>query len=135
MGTTVDNLTLSYVNHVRDVVETLDADGFDIGRFKPFLAQLKRLHFDYKMLTLTSDPQALKAKVTNYLRASASYLKQATGEKYKPMQLFFYHDTTLVELAAAMGIDMKNLVPPYASTIVFQLWEDEEKKARCAKGN
>ncbi len=31
----VDELSLSYVNDVRDVLETLAADGFDIGPFLP----------------------------------------------------------------------------------------------------
>lgn len=125
LGTTADKLSLSYVNHVRDVVETLAADGFDIGRFKPYLSQLKDLHYDYKIITLAGNKESLRAKVTNYLRATAEYLKKASKSDFKKMQLFFYHDTNLVELAAAMGIDMKNRVPTYASTLVFELWEDE----------
>ena len=119
LGTTVDQMTLSYVNHVRDVLETLNADGFNIGDFKPFFSQLKDLHYEYKFLVLASEKQALKAKVTNYLRASVDYLNKAATSNFKKMQLFFYHDTNLLEIAAALGIDLKNRVPPYASTLVF----------------
>lgn len=58
------------------------------------------------------------------------------GEKYGDMKLsvFSGHDTVIAPVLAALGVYTEELCvwPPYASSIVFELWQDSKGAAPAA---
>ncbi len=91
------------------------------------MPELKDMQFEYKMEKYTENRRSLRAKVTNYLLKTVKSIEQVVNDptKAKKMQLFSYHDTNLIELTTALGIDLKGRNPPYASTLVFEVWQED----------
>ena len=109
MNIPVNKVTLSFARHLQDVVTTHQAAGFDIGKFQTILPALRRLQYEYKMIVLISDKDALHAKVTNFLTMTVKNIMKAIESSDEPkLKMYSYHDTNLIEIGAALGIDLEN---------------------------
>ena len=70
---------------------------------------MQRSRCNSNVLDLISDKDALHAKVTNLLTMTVKNIMKAIESSDEPkLKMYSYHDTNLIEIGAALGIDLEN---------------------------
>ncbi len=138
----VEDVSLEFVSNLRNGLVARKVQGFSLEDYSSIFDVMTRADSERYSLILTGNPKFLKIITTNFLtflsyefNSTVQAAMDGTSDSIHRRKISFlsYHDDQQVELAVALGADLKLQRPPFASTIIHELWHDDSQNPKdCA---
>lgn len=133
-----DSVSLEDLSSLRNGLIARQFQGLEINTYQSIFADLSRADAARYKLVLTNISDFLKIVTTGYFRflgeqfnSTVRYamLNNSDSAVRQKLSFFSYHDDQQVEVGTVLGVPFETERPPFASSILHELWHDDSSEA------